>query len=84
MDSRAYPKKSGASTSADTKFVTKWLKDRKGRILSEDDLTHYQKIVVALNETIRIMDGIDEVIDEHGGWPNAFHFFRRNRAMCPS
>ena len=51
----------------------KWLKDRKGRILSEDDLTHYQKIVVALNETIRIMDGIDEVIDEHGGWPNAFH-----------
>ena len=50
----------------------KWLKDRKGRILSDGDLTHYQKIVVALNETIRIMGEIDEVIDEHGGWPNTF------------
>jgi hypothetical protein len=25
----------------------KWLKDRKGRTLSKDDITHYQKIVVA-------------------------------------
>lgn len=47
----------------------KWLKDRKGRTLSDDDITHYQRIVVALNETIRIMAGIDRVIDEHGGWP---------------
>ncbi len=50
----------------------KWLKDRKGRTLSDDDLAHYQKIVVALNETIRIMAEIDEVIEEHGGWPGAF------------
>ena len=28
-----------------------------------------QKIVVSLNETIRIMKEIDEVIDGHGGWP---------------
>lgn len=47
----------------------KWLKDRKGRTLSPDDITHYQRIVVALNETIRIMAEIDQVIDEHGGWP---------------
>ncbi len=47
----------------------KWLKDRKGRKLSTDDITHYQKIVVALNETIRIMSEIDEVIEQHGGWP---------------
>src|SRR5207249_5573305 len=26
----------------------KWLKDRKGRTLSTDDIVHYQKIVVAL------------------------------------
>ncbi len=32
----------------------KWLKDRKGRELSNDDLMHYQKVVVALNETIRL------------------------------
>ena len=51
----------------------KWLKDRKGRALLDEDLAHYQKIVVALNETIRIMDEIDEVIEAHGGWPDAFH-----------
>ena len=50
----------------------KWLKDRKGRTLSDDDIAHYQKIVVALNETIRLMQEIDEVIDQHGGWPGAF------------
>ena len=50
----------------------KWLKDRKGRTLSDEDVAHYQKIIVALNETIRIMAEIDEVIEEHGGWPDAF------------
>jgi predicted helicase len=50
----------------------KWLKDRKGRTLSADDLAHYQKIVVALSETIRLMKEIDEVIEQHGGWPGAF------------
>jgi len=44
----------------------KWLKDRKGRQLSNDDIMHYQKVVVALNETIRLMREIDEVIP---GWP---------------
>ncbi len=47
----------------------KWLKDRKGRKLTFDDAQHYQRIVVALNETIRLMGGIDQVIDQHGGWP---------------
>lgn len=50
----------------------KWLKDRKGRTLSDDDIAHYHKIVVALSETIRLMGEIDEVIDQHGGWPDAF------------
>lgn len=50
----------------------KWLKDRKGRTLSAEDIAHYQKIVVALSETIRIMAEIDKVIDAHGGWPGAF------------
>ncbi|MHB8753792.1 MAG: type ISP restriction/modification enzyme [Candidatus Acidiferrales bacterium] len=44
----------------------KWLKDRKGRKLSSDDIDHYQKTVVALNETIRLMREIDEIIP---GWP---------------
>ena len=38
----------------------------------EDDIAHYQKIVVALTETIRLMKEIDEVIEKHGGWPGAF------------
>lgn len=50
----------------------KWLKDRKGRRLSAEDIAHYQRIVVALSETIRIMGEIDAVIEEHGGWPGAF------------
>jgi predicted helicase len=50
----------------------KWLKDRKGRTLTKDDIAHYQKIVVALSETIRLMAEIDKVIETHGGWPGAF------------
>ena len=59
----------------------KWLKDRQakggknprpGRLLTDEDIDHYQKIVVALSETIRIMQEIDEIIDQHGGWPMAF------------
>jgi len=41
----------------------KWLKDRKGRELSSDDILHYQRIIVALTETDSIMKEIDEVIE---------------------
>ena len=59
----------------------KWLKDRQakggknprpGRMLTDEDIDHYQKIVVAFSETIRIMKEIDEVIEKYGGWPGAF------------
>lgn len=36
----------------------KWLKDRKGRKLSSDDIDHYQKIIKILTETDRIMKEI--------------------------
>lgn len=39
----------------------KWLKDRRERELSYDDILHYQKIIVALSETARIMIEIDKV-----------------------
>jgi predicted helicase len=51
------------------KVCEKWLKDRKGRQLSYDDITYYQQIVSALSETIRLMAEIDNVISSHGGWP---------------
>ncbi len=38
----------------------KWLKDRKERILTNTDIEHYQKIIVALSETDRIMKEIDK------------------------
>ncbi len=47
----------------------KWLKDRKGRVLSFEDIQHYQRIVAALAETIELMEQVDEVIEAHGGWP---------------
>jgi predicted helicase len=46
--------------------LDKWLKDRKGRTLSFEDIMHYQRIVVALSETQRIMQEIDETIPD---WP---------------
>ena len=37
----------------------KWLKDRKDKELSYEDITHYQKIIAAFRETGRIMGEID-------------------------
>jgi predicted helicase len=39
----------------------KWLKDRKERALEFDDILHYQKIIVALTETDRIMSEINKI-----------------------
>jgi hypothetical protein len=47
----------------------KWLKDRKGRVLSYEDIRQYQRIVAALEETISLIEQVDEAIEEHGGWP---------------
>jgi len=53
----------------------KWLYDRRGsggdpgRTLTLEDIAHYQRIVVALKETMRLMAEIDAVIEGHGGWP---------------
>ena len=47
----------------------KWLKDRRKRTLTYDDIAHYQQMCAALAETPRLMSRIDEVIAAHGGWP---------------
>lgn len=44
----------------------KWLKDRQGRTLRHEELMTYQKIVLALSETLRLMQAIDAAIP---GWP---------------
>lgn len=67
----------------------KWLKDRAGkggknpapgRVLSADDILHYRRITVALRETIRLMAEIDQVIERHGGWPDAFSAANADKA----
>jgi predicted helicase len=40
----------------------KWLKDRKGRTLSFDDVKHYQRIIYVLQQTERIMQEIDVIM----------------------
>ena len=44
--------------------LEKWLKDRKkcDRALSDEDIIHYQKIVIALQQTLTIMTKIDQFI----------------------
>lgn len=42
----------------------KWLKDRKGRTLSLDDIKHYLKIVTTLQKTIGMQKAIDEIYPE--------------------
>ena len=39
----------------------KWLKDRVGRPLTFDDIRHYQRMIVALNETGKVMEEVDQV-----------------------
>jgi hypothetical protein len=41
--------------------LEKWLKDRKKRILSTEDIKHYCRVVTALAKTIEIQRKIDEL-----------------------
>jgi hypothetical protein len=39
----------------------KWLKDRKGKTLSSEDVSHYCRVLTALAETIRIQPSLDDL-----------------------
>ena len=53
----------------------KWLNDRRkaGRRLSRLDIESYVRVLAALRATLMLMAEVDQAIDEHGGWPKAFH-----------
>jgi predicted helicase len=51
------------------KLCQKWLKDRKQRMLSYNDLVYYQKVVSVIKETIQLQNSIENVIENSGGWP---------------
>jgi predicted helicase len=53
------------------RVAEKWLKDRKGRQLSYDDLTHYQNVIAALARTLELQAKIDTAIQHSGGCPLA-------------
>jgi hypothetical protein len=42
----------------------KWLKDRSKRELTKEDILHYQRILISISETLRLMQAIDERIPE--------------------
>lgn len=41
----------------------KWLKDRKNRTLTYDDISHYRKIIAILLETHKLMQTLDEIAE---------------------
>ena len=51
------------------RVAEKWLKDRKGRMLSYDDLTHYQAVIAVLARTLHLQAQLDAAIASAGGWP---------------
>jgi hypothetical protein len=51
----------------------KWLSGRRGRALAEEECERFSNILDALRGTLKEQVAIDQVIDQYGGWPNAFH-----------
>ncbi|NQE53851.1 hypothetical protein C5S29_09685 [ANME-1 cluster archaeon GoMg3.2] len=41
--------------------LDKWLKDRKGRVLSLEDIKHYCRVVTAIRRTIDVQKVIDQI-----------------------
>ncbi|WP_375249375.1 type ISP restriction/modification enzyme [Sphingomonas sp.] len=71
----------------------KWLKDRAakggkkaspGRVLTDDDILHYLRMIVALTRTAELMPTIDAVVEKHGGWPGAFRGMTDEAAAKPA
>ncbi len=44
--------------------LSKWLKDRKGRVLTLDDTKHYCKVAMSLKKTIEVQKTIDDLYPE--------------------
>ncbi|UCE12718.1 MAG: N-6 DNA methylase [Candidatus Heimdallarchaeota archaeon] len=53
------------------KVCQKWLKSRRNKVLTKKEISHFSKMVETIQETISIMNEIDNAIEEHGGWPSA-------------
>jgi predicted helicase len=50
----------------------KWFKDRRGQILSDEERVHARKMMGSISKIIELQLEIDEIIEDHGGFPDAF------------
>lgn len=50
-------------------ICNKYLKDRKGRKLSKDEISHYINTIDVIDATMATMQEIDATIERHGGFP---------------
>jgi hypothetical protein len=41
--------------------LDKWLKNRKGRVLSLEDIKHYCRVVTVMRKTIDMQNAIDQI-----------------------
>jgi predicted helicase len=51
------------------RVAEKWLKDRKNRQLTYDDVESYHNAIAALARTLELQTKLDQGIDDAGGWP---------------
>lgn len=50
-------------------ICSKWLKERKNRILSNEEIEVFQKIHSCIKRTFQLVEKIDALIETKGGWP---------------
>ncbi|HTN75045.1 MAG TPA: type ISP restriction/modification enzyme [Pirellulaceae bacterium] len=55
------------------RVLQKYLKDRRTRVLTPDEVLHYQRMVAAVDRTLVLQAALDGVIQEHGGFEQAFY-----------
>ncbi len=53
------------------RVAQKWLKDRTGQTLTQNDLNTYRDALAVLAETHALARQLDAAIARHGGWPLA-------------
>ena len=46
--------------------MDRWLKDRRGKKLSNDELEHYPRIASALEQTITLIERVDSTFEANG------------------
>ncbi|MEW4562867.1 type ISP restriction/modification enzyme [Bremerella sp. JC770] len=52
--------------------LRKWLKDRRGAILTQEEIAHYLHIIHAVQQTKNLVQRIDDCIKKLGGFHRAF------------